>query len=240
MAESKKSQVYQALLFRLRCGYYGFGERILAKQICEDSDASRFVVNAALNELRTQGFVRVIPQVGCEVVQPTRCEVHDFFVMLSRLEGILAEFAAERRPEIELQRARQINSRLLQLTGTEIEQGEMYRLVNAEFHGLLHEWAQSPALAERQMTHWAMADFLIAMAPNHTDHAGDSAREHENIIEAIEAENKGWARNAMEMHILQLGQNVLRHLDQTIPAGPNLKHRDGILMEWSRITSRTR
>src|ERR1700736_6239343 len=94
-AERKKESIVNELLHRFVSGRYRCGEKIVVKTICEETGVSRFPVMAALNDLRAAGFVVITAQVGCEVISPTPAEVHDFFLFFGRMEGMIAELAAE-------------------------------------------------------------------------------------------------------------------------------------------------
>jgi len=56
----------------------------------------------AFKRLASEGFIEIIPQVGCRVVTPTRDEISDFFLILAGVEGTAAHTAAQRRTEDEL------------------------------------------------------------------------------------------------------------------------------------------
>lgn len=200
------------LLERLVRGDYKFGARISAKEIAEETGASRFMVNSALNELRGEGFLEITAQVGCNVIEPTRQECIDFFVMLGRLEGALAEFAAERHGPEHMARMRAANQTVRNVDSSQPEAGEDYRVANLDFHRSVHMAARSAALARRQETYWMMADFYVTQAVNFREHTSDSALEHDEVIEAIASRNVLQAREVMEEHIKRLGSYVVSHI----------------------------
>src|SRR3546814_18292754 len=82
---------YTTLFRSLVTAQYRFGQRLSVKEIAADTDASRQPIMAALNRLEAEGFVRIIPQVGCAVANPGREEIADFYLMFERMEGLLAE-----------------------------------------------------------------------------------------------------------------------------------------------------
>ena len=94
---NKKDEVYELILGRLIAARHRFGERILVKDLVAETGASRQPVMSALNRLSADGFVRIVPQVGCQVVDPEPRAIADFYLMFSELEALLARLAAERR-----------------------------------------------------------------------------------------------------------------------------------------------
>src|SRR3984957_9563849 len=96
---SKQSEIYDLLVQRLVTARYAFGERVLVRELGAEFGVSRQPIMSALNWLAADGFVRIIPQVGCQVINPDRNAIADFFLMFQRMEGLLAELAGARRTE---------------------------------------------------------------------------------------------------------------------------------------------
>lgn len=209
----KQDSVYDILLARFASGAYRFGQPLLVKQIAAETGASKHPIMSALKELRSHGFVRITAQVGCEVIAPEPSEIADFFVMFSRMEGVMAEFATRRRQTGETDRLAAINAQIAKLPRRAATSGERYRLLNREFHAAIHQLGRSPALHERLVTHWAMSDFLISQSDEFARHLSEATIEHEAIISAIERGAAATARMAMENHILGFRLKVIENLE---------------------------
>ena len=208
----KQDSVYDTLLARFASGAYRFGQPLLVKQIALETGASKHPIMSALKELCSHGFVRITAQVGCEVIAPEPGEIADFFVMFSRMEGVMAEFAARRRQPGDSDRLAAVNAQIAKLPRRDPASGERYRLLNREFHAAIHRIGRSPALHERLITHWAMSDFLISQSDEFARHLNDATTEHEEIIAAIERGAAVRARAAMENHILGFRLKVMQGL----------------------------
>jgi len=206
-SERKKDWVFNELLSRLVAGRYGFGAKISAKDLSEEMGVSRFPVMGALNDLRHAGFIIVTAQVGCEVISPSAVQIHDFFLLFGRMEGIMAELAAERRLSEEVGRMRSINERIATISSS-AGAGEEYRQLNLELHGLIHTAARSPLLHARQVTNWAMSDFLITQAGGFERRFREATKEHADVIDRIERKAASRARLAMETHIQNFARAV--------------------------------
>lgn len=208
MRATKKDVVYCDILERLISAKYRFGERILVKEIAAEIESSRQPILAALNALGADGFVRIIPQVGCEVVNPSVREISDFYKMFARNEGLLAELAAERRTPGQLKTLKNINRRIK--ADLDESEGEDYRELNRQFHATFHLMASSPLLDNRQSSIFAMSDFFITQTVGFTPHMSDAVNEHDLIIAALEAQDPEAARIAAECHINEVANTVMR------------------------------
>lgn len=169
--------------------------------IAEATGASRQPIMAALEVLRSEGFVRIIAQVGCEVIAPTSREIEDFYLMFGRIEGVLAELAAGRGSREEVDSLRRVNALIERLPRERADSGLQYRALNREFHGIYHEMARSPKLHQQQIVNWAMSDFLIIQTYGFQPHLKAAAEEHAEIIEALAQGDRDAARSAAELHI---------------------------------------
>tara|TARA_R100001244_G_scaffold6593_25_gene8225 strand:+ start:24949 stop:25590 length:642 start_codon:yes stop_codon:yes gene_type:complete len=208
MRATKKDVVYDDILGRLISAKYRFGERILVKELAAEIESSRQPILAALNALGTDGFVRIIPQVGCEVVNPSVREIGDFYKMFARNEGLLAELAAERRTSGQLRTLKNINRQIK--ADLEENEGEDYRELNRQFHATFHLMASSPLLDNRQSSIFAMSDFFITQTVGFTPHMSDAVNEHDLIIAALEAQDPEAARIAAEHHINEVANTVMQ------------------------------
>jgi DNA-binding GntR family transcriptional regulator len=199
--KSKKQSVSELLLKRLTGGHYRMGERILIKELQRETGASRQPIMVALSDLRTQGFVTIEAKVGCQVVSPTPRDVDDFFRMFAQTEGFLAELAAERRVESELDQLRSINEQIRKLRGTDARAEAAYAVLNKKFHGAIRRMAKSPAITERQAVVVAMADFLIQQTHGFQSRMAEATADHDEIIDHIARGNGSRARQSVERHI---------------------------------------
>ena len=76
-----------------------------------------------------------------------------------------------------------------------------YRLLNRRFHGVIHEMAHSPVVAELSHRMWDMSDLLINTSgvPQPLASAvSDRHDDHQDIISALRDRDQAAARTAME------------------------------------------
>ncbi|HMO74972.1 MAG TPA: GntR family transcriptional regulator [Sphingopyxis sp.] len=209
---NKKDEIYELLVSRLVNAHYSFGQRLSVKELAADTGASRQPIMAALNRLNSEGFVKIIPQVGCEVVSPDRNEIADFYLMFERLEGLLAELAAARRTEEQLKDLRALQARIQAIDFSDSQSARDYGQLNRAFHQLIHDMARSPFVDERQNSNFNMSDFFINQAGGFDHFMADAAREHEEIIDAIASKSPARTRALSEAHIAGVASAVLAGL----------------------------
>lgn len=212
MPAAKQQSVYKVLLSELASGRYRFGQPLMVREIAERTGASKQPIMAALKELEADGFVTITAQVGCRVVLPTVPEIADFFVMFSRMEGVMAEFAAARRSAAELDNLNVINRSIAKLPRRDAGSGERYRILNREFHTAIHLMGRSPALHQQLVSRWALSDFFISQSDQFNRRLREAADEHALVIDAIAAGDTAAARSAMEAHILSFRLKITERL----------------------------
>ncbi|KGB52076.1 MULTISPECIES: GntR family transcriptional regulator [unclassified Sphingopyxis] len=209
---NKKDEIYDLLVSRMVGAQYNFGQRLSVKDLVSDTGASRQPIMAALNRLSSEGFVRIIPQVGCEVINPSYDQIADFYIMFERLEGLLTELAAARRTDSQTRDLRALQARILTIDFDEPRSAVIYCELNRAFHQLIHDMAQSPFLDARQNSNFDMSDFFINQAGGFNHFMADTAREHDEIIEAIASKSPARARGLAESHIGAVASSALAGL----------------------------
>jgi DNA-binding GntR family transcriptional regulator len=208
---SKQSEIYDLLVQRLVSARYAFGERILVRELAGEFSVSRQPIMTALNWLAADGFVRIIPQVGCQVINPDRNAVADFFLMFQRMEGLLAELAAARRTEQQLAELRELQRQIIAMANDQEALREHYAELNRNFHQTIATMADSALIEEKQSANFNMSDFFINHAIGFDRLGAGVAQEHEHepIIDAIARREPSGARRAAEEHIASVAAAVL-------------------------------
>ena len=212
---SKSNEVYDLVINRLVSAKYAFVERLLVKELSQETGASRQPIMSALNRLSAEGFVHIVPQVGCEVISPSRDEIADFFRLFQLIEGLLAELAAERRTEDDLMELKLAHQRLAMMEQSNDASPERYLRLNQAFHRRLHEMAYSPLLARKQKNNFNMIDFFISQSAGFGTlmAGGDTVHEHAQIVDAIEKRDSARASAESQDHLIAIAETVLARLD---------------------------
>lgn len=211
---SKSNEVYDFIVDRLVNAHYGFGDRLLVKELSVETSASRQPIMSALNRLSVEGFVSIVPQVGCEVISPTRDEIADFFQLFQLIEGLLADLATKRRTDEDIERLMTVQRQIHMLSEAKNPSVKEYVRLNRDFHRALHLMAHSPLLDRKQRNNFNMADFFITNSVGFKALISDAVREHDRIIDAVVQQDANRARLEAESHFASIASAVISGLEQ--------------------------
>ena len=215
---SKQADIYHLIVADLIGARYRFGDRILVKELAASTGNSRQPIMAALGRLAVDGFVQIVPQVGCQVVNPDRNAIADFYLMFGRIEGLLTELAAERRDARDLRQLTDLHRQIIAFTQDTATIHPDYRELNQQFHQMIHDMARSPLIDERQHSLFNMSDFFISQSAGFGAMQVNGLREHDEIVEAIARQSTAGARYAAEAHIASVSATVLSGLALALAA----------------------
>lgn len=189
------------------------GDRLDVNALVGQLGFSRQPVIQALNRLSAEGFVEVVPQVGCWVAGSDPADIADFFRLLATTEGLAAEFAAERVTPAGLAELAAIDRKIAALldgAGSGEDIGHAYRMLNRAFHGQVHAMAESEVVHAAASGMWDRCDFYLNTHGRNilADRATTSHEEHAGIMKALCKGDPRRARKAMQLHVLQFGTAV--------------------------------
>ena len=189
-------------------------------RISADLEVSRQPVMDSLKRLAIEGFIAIVPQVGCRlrIYEPT--QIDDFFKLFAEGEALVAELAASRATEDDISAMRAISSLIGQLRFgalSDQERGWAYRRLNRAFHLRMRETARSPAVAEIVEGLGDRSDFFIALArrPIFAARLEQAHEEHEALLTEMSAGNASAASAVIRAHILAIGTRLRPDLDNT-------------------------
>jgi DNA-binding GntR family transcriptional regulator len=199
-------RVYAELKLGLLEGAYRAGERLQVEALGEALGVSKQPVMESLRRLSAEGLVVITPQVGCSVVEYDHDEVADYFQMMAAIEGAMTAMAAVRRTAPELEQLRLVSGRIAELLDEpSIEsRAHGYRVMNRNFHGLIHASCGTQIVQQVGRSMMDRADFFInsstPVSPLGAALA-DRQADHEAIVAAIAVRNAEAARQAASHHI---------------------------------------
>ncbi|KJS09612.1 MAG: hypothetical protein VR73_01775 [Gammaproteobacteria bacterium BRH_c0] len=181
--------------------------------------ASRQPVMDAMKRLKLEGFIEIVPQVGCRVHSPSVQEIDDFYRLFASGEALIAELAAARADSDDILGLQLISAQIGSLTeeeGNTKKQGEKYRVLNRKLHSEMRRITRSPLLTEVVESLGDRSDFYVALSnqPVFALNLTLAHQEHEAIIAAIVEHNPEKARRAMEHHIFATEKRILNEMDQ--------------------------
>ena len=185
------------------------GEFIRLDAVAQRLGVSVTPVREALLLLRGEDVVRLIPRRGFVVAPLTRVDVQDLFQLQSQLAGQLAARAVEHLDDSALSELTRINRLLEQ--AVEQQAADQIEALEYLFHRTINVAADSRKLAYvlRSATQYLPRRFFTADA--HWRRAVN--RDHKVILKALTAKDPDAARSAMQAHVLDGQDRLIKHLD---------------------------
>jgi DNA-binding GntR family transcriptional regulator len=198
---NKADRVYDVLRDELVHGKWPFGQPFSTYELAERFEVSRRPVLDAVQRLQSDGFVEIIPQVGCRVVLPDEERVREHLELSAILQGPATRRAAMRATEADIERLEEIHSRLI--PAVEKRDFEAYQPIHREFHTAILEIAHNhvlKSLAENATDLW---EFYFNPYRQHVRLAVLEERldDHARILAAMKEHDGPAAQRLMEEHL---------------------------------------
>lgn len=197
MTRSRPREIADAVRDEIVAGRLRPGERLPESRLAEEHDVSRIPVREALQRLEAEGFVRIVPNRGAVVGHVSPTEAIDLLEVRAAIELLVVQRAAERRTDAQVAELRALVERGLAAT----EQGALAELpaLNVEFHSQLARIAGNSIAADlvEQLRHKIEWVYSVDL----DNRAGESWREHAEMVEAIAAGDRRLAAKLMRRHI---------------------------------------
>ncbi len=206
----KAGEIVAELEHRLITGHYKFGDPLSIYSLAEQFDASRQPISAAINHLRGLGYLKIVPQVGCQVVSPSPQEIADFFYMLAKIECGIAGFAAARHDDGEPEVLIAISEYISATPFDNAEHREDWAVGVDAYHGQIRAMARSPGLEQRVQNLWRLSDFYLWQGVSNLQpkKIATANRERQKIANAIAARDVERSEQLMEQHVRGKPQRV--------------------------------
>jgi DNA-binding GntR family transcriptional regulator len=186
------------------------GEFVRLEKLAEELGVSSTPVREGLLALRGEGFVRQERHRGFVVVELSRDDINDLFLVQATVAGELAARATERLTPADLARLERVQFDL-----NEAAQLGLVREIdelNDTFHRIINRAANSKKLA------WFLS-IAVQYVPRRyfasiTGWREASVHDHSDIIEALRSHDAEGARREMSAHIIHAGELLADNLAQ--------------------------
>ncbi|MFG6492207.1 GntR family transcriptional regulator [Microbacterium sp. P03] len=183
---SKSQQAYQWVKERIALQEFTPGYRLVLGSIAGELDMSVVPVREAIRQLEAEGLVTFERNVGARVSMIDDSQYRFSMQSLSILEGAATALAARRLTADDVRRAREVNE--LMIRTLDHFDPRSFTGLNQQFHSILFAPCANPRMLELVDAEWArlghLRDSTFSFVPGR---AAESVREHENILQLIEA-----------------------------------------------------
>jgi len=207
-----QKQVAGALCERIARGDLLPGSALSETALAQEFGVSRTPIREALKQLQAERLVVIRPRVGTFVTAPSRLEVNELFEVKEILEGAAARLFAGRGeiPELELLRQNVKRSEAAIARG---DLGAYEELVH-EYHGLIMRGAGNSKLIQLYQTlmNQLLHSQFVHLTVRSSGRAPQSDREHQSILQVIEARDGATAERLMRDHVRASHQALMEVL----------------------------
>ncbi|BAN27336.1 GntR family transcriptional regulator [Caballeronia insecticola] len=183
------------------------GVKLNERKLCETLGISRTPLREALKVLAAEGLIEISPNRGASVSQMSEFEMREMFELMSGLEAFSGELACERITPLEIAEIKALHYAMLACRAQNDLSGYYSR--NQAIHDKINEAARNTALRQ---TYVSINRRLMALRfrSNFQTPKWDSAiRDHEEMIEALEARDGKRMGEIMRKHLLSKRDAVL-------------------------------
>ena len=194
---TKASQIVEELREAIASGEIAQGTRLQQDELSARFSTSITPVREALRQLQAEGLLVGEPHRGVAVASPDLEQIASIYVLRRLIEPFAAQRSARRLSRLDFQRAHDFNAQLAKAQKTGDERAA--RRLNREFHWVFYEACGLPTLVGEIERLWAA--FPWAALQVRKTYAVASVRKHEQMLEAVVADDQPLIANLFEQHI---------------------------------------
>lgn len=221
-------RAYASLKSLLLSGGLEPGDQLSSEAVGRALSMSRAPVSDAIRRLTVEGFLEILPQVGCRVIRPVPAEVADFYEIFGATEGVVARFAAERRSPAEAEQFGRLCAALASGTGLPADPDARFvelRRRNRRRYERLHALARSPLSRGIGETYWDRSDFFLRVTFGGRGLPGYVRAAHAAFVGAVVAGDGAAAEHETRRYLVRLGHDVAEVLQRQSESESEARHR---------------
>src|ERR1700744_1228719 len=194
------------------------GKKLNERELCETLGISRTPLREALKVLAAEGLIEIWPNRGASVSKMSEAELRETFELMSGLEAFSGELAAERMTAVELAEIKALHYAMLACRAENDPPGYYSR--NQAIHDKINEAARNSALRQTYISVNRRLQALRFRSNFQTPKWDSAIRDHEAMIEALEARDGKRMAAIMRAHLLAKRDAVLAERTlTTVPGG---------------------
>ena len=210
---SLKQQVYKQLRHDIVFGSVLPGEHLREAGLTSKFQCSRGPVREAFNQLKSEGFIDLLPNQGAIVRRTSPKDIADYYAMLELLEAKAVEWATPRLEAADIEGLVAINATIKDLSLEKNDSIEPWSSANLEFHRLFRKKCGNGQIdriiedIRMRITRYRHMSLLVTAYDEYI-------LDHEKIIEAVDAGNAGEAGRIMRIHIRRAKDVLMEFLSK--------------------------
>jgi len=189
------------------------GERLSEKELCKQFGISRTPLREALKVLASEDLVELPPNRGAHVSQITAADVAERFEVLSSLEQLAGELAAERASKKDIEQIAKVHERMVR--HYKKSERHEYFVLNQRIHNGIIELSGNSVLATTHASLMSKVRRVRYLALQSQDRWDEAVREHEEILAALIERNSKRLGEVIRLHVRETGEVVEQSLDHS-------------------------
>ncbi|MES2259445.1 MAG: GntR family transcriptional regulator [Pseudomonadota bacterium] len=197
------------------------GIKLNERELCERLGISRTPLREAMKVLASEGLIEMIPNRGAYVSRMSDTEIWETFEVMSGLEAMSGELAAERISPAEIAEIKALHEVMIACRARNDLSGYYSR--NQAIHNLINAAARNSVLRQLYLSVNRRLRAL-RFKSNFQEAKWDRAvHEHGEMIAALEARDGAWLAKILRQHLLDKRDSVMAELrakehDKTVSA----------------------
>ncbi|WP_035794245.1 GntR family transcriptional regulator [Butyrivibrio sp. WCD3002] len=205
---SLRGRVFNRIRDDILNGKYSDGEELKEVAIGKELGVSRTPVREALRQLELEGLVQIIPNKGAYVVGISVEDIHDIYMIRSKLEGLCARWACDNITDEQMEELEEI----VYLADFHESKGHLEQLAELDnrFHTILYESCDSKML-EHLLKDYHQYVWRIRQKTLSGKRGKDCNDEHRAIMEAIKDKNPDKAEEFANRHMRSAYDNMVKN-----------------------------
>lgn len=204
---SKSDIAYNYIKKRIINNTYKQGTPLVERNLCKEIDISRTPVREALNRLASEGLVEVIPGIGTLVARLSYTNMVELFDVREMVEINVVKLFIERKSEPSLTALKKTFSKLKK--AYDERNISDFMEYDTQFHAILLKGSKHKLYSHIMNMIVDQIEMLGVLAVDDDGVLEKSIKEHEQLLEAIDASEIETAQKIMCEHIRNARDNSL-------------------------------
>jgi DNA-binding GntR family transcriptional regulator len=183
------------------------GSRLNERALCDKLGVSRTPLREAFRVLAAEGLIELTPNRGAQVVALSEADIRDSFELMGALEALSGELACERITADELTEIKALTFQMLACHAR--RDLPAYYHLNRMIHDRINRAARNGVLAQTYAMQNLRIQNLRFRSNFDDDKWAKAAREHEQMVAALEARDGAALAALLRNHLRAKGEAVL-------------------------------
>ncbi len=204
------ARIHEILEDAIIMGVFAPGQRLHTDRLAAQYGVSRIPVREAMRSLHEAGWVDIRPRYGAYVRERSGAELTQLFETRAVIEAAVAEWAAERRTDEDLEALRRVVERSRRLL--ELGDDEALERSGSAFYAAMRAAARNEVLGTLSAELHKRARFYFHMVAG--DLGSDWVSLHEQIADLVAQGDAAAAGRLARRHVLDTGEAVAQLLGE--------------------------